>query len=135
MNPIFVIKGQVLTCGEILIVKRRCATLDCHGDPGRPLRIYSETGLRALGRDRALPLDAAEIAANVESIVAVDPGAPDADHHRLVLEPLAPSAGGMHHVGGDVWLDRSDPGYVCLREWLAGRSPGTSCEVAFRTLP
>ncbi len=115
-------------------LERRCATLDCHGDPGRPLRLYAETGLRAVGRDRSLPLDADEIAQNIAAIVELDPSA-DPDHHILVLKPLAPDAGGMEHVGDTIWAARSDPGYVCLREWLAHRGTATSCTDAFTALP
>src|SRR6185503_19483134 len=28
------------------LVEAKCASLDCHGAPGRPLRVYSEIGLR-----------------------------------------------------------------------------------------
>ena len=28
------------------VLERRCGTLDCHGQPARPLRIYGNTGLR-----------------------------------------------------------------------------------------
>jgi hypothetical protein len=28
------------------VVERRCATLDCHGQPARPLRLYGNAGLR-----------------------------------------------------------------------------------------
>lgn len=116
-------------------LERRCATLDCHGDPGRPLRLYAETGLRALGRDRDLPLDAEELAANVASIAGVDP-VTDPDRDVMLLKPLAIDAGGMHHIGGDdIWADRSDPGYVCVREWLAGNPPGDACTRALLALP
>jgi hypothetical protein len=37
-------------------VEAGCATLDCHGDPGRPLRLYSELGLRKAAELRPRPL-------------------------------------------------------------------------------
>ena len=95
-----------------------CATLDCHGDPGRPLRLYSEIGLRET-TVRDLPLSASEAAANVVSFAAVDSAPPL--QHFAILKPLAESAGGLAHVDGDVWPDVDDPGYVCVLAWLEGR--------------
>lgn len=95
-----------------------CATLDCHGNAGRPLRLYSETGLRA-SSDRDLALSMAELEANVLSFAGVDESPPL--QHLVVLKPLAESAGGLAHVGGDVWADVNDPGYVCVLAWLEGR--------------
>lgn len=95
-----------------------CATLDCHGDPGRPLRLYSEIGLRE-STDRDLPLSTNELEANALSFVAVDSAPPL--QHLAILKPLAESAGGLAHVGGDVWADVNDPGYLCVLAWLEGR--------------
>lgn len=97
----------------------RCATLDCHGDPGRPLRLFSETGLRAPGVDRDAELQPEERMANGWALVGVDPGA-DPEAHVVVLKPLAEREGGMHHVGETVWETRDDPGYRCLLGWLRG---------------
>lgn len=95
-----------------------CATLDCHGNAGRPLRLYSETGLRD-SRDRDLPLTMAELEDNVLSFAGLDQSPPL--QNLAVLKPLAGSAGGLDHVGGDVWSDVNDPGYVCVLAWLEGR--------------
>ncbi len=114
-------------------VAPRCATLDCHGDPGRPLRIYSTEGLRD-GEDRTAPLTASELDDNVLAALGVSPFA-DADTHALILVPLAPSNGGWHHVGGDIWASRDDPGYLCLSRWLAGADPAESCATAAANVP
>jgi hypothetical protein len=37
---------------------------------------------------------------------------------RLLLKPLAPSAGGMGHTGGSFWTSRTDPEYVALLKWI-----------------
>ena len=37
---------------------------------------------------------------------------------RLLLKPLAPSAGGMGHTGGSYWTSRSDPEYQALLKWI-----------------
>jgi hypothetical protein len=101
------------------VLAARCATLDCHGDPGRPLRLYSTTGLRAddslRGRDAGLTDD--EIDDNIAAIAAVDPGAP-AEAHLLVRKPLAE----IGHEGGRVWASRSEAQVVCVQGWLGGKS-------------
>jgi hypothetical protein len=99
------------------ILEARCATLDCHGDPGRPLRLYAETGLRDADALRGQPITMDELAANVRAIAAVDPGAP-ADTSIVMGKPL----GRYHHVGGVVWPapDAAQP--TCVRGWLAGIS-------------
>lgn len=37
---------------------------------------------------------------------------------RLLLKPLAPSAGGMGHTGGSFWTSRNDPEYQALLKWI-----------------
>jgi len=113
--------------------ERRCGTMDCHGDPGRPLRVYSIEGLRD-SADRQSPLSAFEVEANEASARAVSPGA-DADSHAFLLEPLATAAGGWDHVGGEIWGSTDDPGYRCLRRWLEGSDPSTACAEAVASVP
>ena len=68
---------------------------------------------------RDLPLSMSELEANALSFVAVDSAPPL--QHLAILKPLAESAGGLAHVGGDVWADVNDPGYLCVLAWLEGR--------------
>jgi len=51
---------------------------------------------------------------------------------RLIPIALRPAAGGIHHVdeAGEVWADRDDPGYRCLRGWLASEPEFAACEAA-----
>jgi hypothetical protein len=114
-------------------VALRCGTLDCHGDPGRPFRIYSEEGLR-MSADRELPLTDLEIDETMTAGLGVSPLG-DIESHPLLLEPLHPDAGGWHHQGDPVWLSRDDPGYACLHDWLSGADPSTSCAAAFDVVP
>jgi hypothetical protein len=46
----------------------------------------------------------------------INTGAPATS--RLLLKPLAPSAGGMGHTGGSFWTSRTDPEYVALLSWI-----------------
>ena len=100
------------------ILEARCATLDCHGDPGRPLRLYAETGLRARDELRGLPITQAELEDDVRALFAVDPGA-DPSESFVLRKPLT---GTIDHVGGDVWPDAGDAQPTCVAGWLAGRS-------------
>ncbi len=46
----------------------------------------------------------------------VNTAAPDTS--RLLLKPLAASAGGMGHTGGDYWTSRNDPEYLAVATWI-----------------
>ena len=112
-------------------LEARCATLDCHGDEGRPLRLYAETGLRLPGVDRDLPVTAEELEANAWSLVGVDPGS-DSERSLVFLKPLDRSEGGMEHVGEDVFT-RGSAEAECLSWWLDGAADPSgipSCEAA-----
>lgn len=113
-----------------------CATLDCHGDPGRPLRLYSATGLRIRGDLRAAPgmtmteLTDEELADNVQSIAAIDVDEPDVDARFLLLKPLSNTGGGIHHYGGQIWSGTDDVAYRCVHGWLLGTVDVDACAAA-----
>ena len=116
--------AQTLPAGDVAsfaadiqpIMTDSCASLDCHGDPGRPLRLYAERGLRLEAALRDTPITQEEIAHNVGAFLGVSPGAV-ADHLAL-LKPLAIDAGGMEHLGGDLWSSPEHPHYAAIRGWL-----------------
>jgi hypothetical protein len=108
------------------VLEARCATLDCHGNVERPLRLYAATGLRATDALRDRPLAAEELTANVRSLAAVDPGA--APEASLVLSK--PLVGGQAHEGGDLWTSPDEPQVVCVRSWLAGAVDVAACTTA-----
>ena len=103
-----------------------CGTLDCHGDPGRPLRIFSEYGLRISSSLRDMPITTEEIEESAFSFAGL--GIPE----LATLKPLSIDAGGYGHEGGPVWNTREDPGYRCVRAWLDGRvgEEREACETA-----
>lgn len=116
-----------------------CATLDCHGDPGRPLRLYAELGLRAGDalRPRALseaveaePLSAQELADNVLAFRAIAAAHRNGDEELALSKPLARSAGGAEHVGGDIFDSTEAPGHRCLQAWIAGEPDDGACDDA-----
>lgn len=104
------------------VVRYGCASLDCHGDLNRPLRLYSEDGLRWNASLRGEPLAAEEVEWNVAALAGFDPEAPSVDTNLVLLKPLAVDAGGVAHEGGDRWPNREDPSYVCMHGWLSNRA-------------
>lgn len=100
------------------VLRSGCASLDCHGNAGRPLRLYARYGLRVDVGLRGEDASEAEMTANMSAITGLDPTAPSVDEHVLLLKPLSTAAGGLHHVGGDLWPDRDDAVYHCLHAWL-----------------
>jgi hypothetical protein len=110
-----------------------CGSLDCHGAVGRPLRIYSMFGLR-IGNDRDLDVTAEELAANAEAMrgISFDIVGPA---HRALAKPLAEAAGGMHHVGGDLWPSADAPEYLCLSAWLSDAENDAACTEAVANAP
>jgi YVTN family beta-propeller protein len=40
------------------------------------------------------------------------------ENSRLLLKPLAPSAGGLGHTGGTYWNSRDDPEYQAVLKWI-----------------
>jgi hypothetical protein len=124
--------GDVATYARDLqpLLEASCATLDCHGDRARPLRLYAETGLRATDALRDQPLTMVELAANASALLAVDPGAAP-DDHLAVRKPLPPAEGGVAHIGGKLWRNRQEPAFLCVRSWLAGASDPVQCAAAY----
>jgi hypothetical protein len=101
------------------VLEARCAQGGCHGRADRPFSLYAPGQLRADPRRTHLaePLTEGEVAVNARRIAALAvPGS--TDDSPALRKPLALSAGGSYHGGGDVFVDRTDPGYRALRSWL-----------------
>lgn len=114
----------------------RCASLDCHGQPGRPLRLYHRAGLRLADDD--VPgggaTTAAEHAANLRATAGLEPEV----LARVVREGgLAPerltlvrkAIGREGHKGGAP-LAAGGAGDACLRSWLAAATDEAACALA-----
>lgn len=119
-------------------LNRQCGTLDCHGQPGRPLRIYGQMGLRLFdpqarlipGRDIATTEE--EFRASFESVIGLEPeatrrvvaGNQTPETLLLLRKPSgelptanADSGEGERHKGGLVTASNG-PGYRCVLQWL-----------------
>lgn len=118
-----------------------CGALLCHGNQERFFRLFGRNRFRPLfgdkeNRQRNTPLSDDEIQFNYDSALAyVDASSPDDSY--LLAKPLDQKSGGFYHGGatefgsGDVFLDRDDPGYKAIREWIGGAvEPDQACKEA-----
>jgi hypothetical protein len=95
---------------------RGCSEGQCHyrdqsdpnsGGPGGRFKIFD---------CEADPCSQEELDGNFDSASGmVNRSSPTAS--RLLEKPLAESAGGIQHLGGDVFLDASDPDYQSMLAW------------------
>jgi hypothetical protein len=119
-----------------LFLGHSCGTLDCHGQVGRNLRIYSQNGLRLSPTDvpGGNPTTAAELDADYQSAVSLEPeimsevveqGGADPGRLTLVRKPF----GIEHHKGGTV-IEEGDPQAYCLLSWLTGKVDTVNCAKA-----
>ena len=130
-----------------LFMERRCGTLDCHGQIGRPMRLYSVWGLRleegANGARNTGPTTDKEHIENYRAVVGIEPErlreiyntpdgtAPSFDNYQLLLKPLDISGGGIRHKGGPVLRQTtSDDGWVCLSGWVTRNVDKAACDLA-----
>jgi hypothetical protein len=99
-----------------ILDNRGCSESQCHyrdksnpnsGGPGGRFRIFN------CQND---PCSQEELDANFDAASGmVNLSAPSAS--RLLEKPLAESAGGIQHLGGDVFLDGTDPDYQTMLAW------------------
>ena len=124
-------------------MEARCGGLNCHGQVGRPLRIYSKNGLRrevaANGLRDTRDTTPEERLENYVSVIGLEPEAisecvrtqcTSMDFH-LLLKPLDDSGRGVRHKGGPVLrVGSNDPGWTCLFGWLSGAYDRQACAAA-----
>jgi hypothetical protein len=133
-------QGQFAAVSPML--ERRCGTLDCHGQVGRPLRLYSGRGLR-LPNDAGLgpgqgDTTAEEITANYRAVIGLEPeqltrvvaGVIPPRSLLLLYKPL--NLG--FHKGGPAFAPTGDPGEACLVTWMQGAVDPSACNRAIEGL-
>lgn len=126
-------------------LERKCATLDCHGQVGRPLRLYSGRGLRlpngggdggTIGSVFPGSSDTTgfERTANYRAVIGLEPelisrveaGLAKPRDLLLLQKPLGLGSVPESHKGGQVLAPMGDPGEACLATWLlAGAQNGS----------
>jgi hypothetical protein len=116
--------GQ-LAPGVHVFLENQCGGLDCHGQVGRPLRLYSTNGLR-LPNDAGLSpgtglVSTDEIFANFSATINIEP----AEMSRVVagLDPptqllLVKKPLGLERHKGGTRIVVNDDMYKCLTGWL-----------------
>jgi len=117
-------------------LENRCASLDCHGQPGRGYRIYSQKGLRLYDPEARLvsgrqATSEEEKQANYDGLIGLEPeetrrvvAENGNDPMRLLL--LRKPTARERHKGGQVMGISGDAGYRCITEWLRVREPQTA---------
>lgn len=100
------------------ILEAGCGTPSCHGSSSRPLEIYASPWHRLDPAEvhRESPLTEEERQRNFDRARAFLDAA-DPDLSLLLLEPLAPAAGGTEHAGIVVYEDTGEPDWLALRDW------------------
>ena len=120
-------------------LEKRCGTLDCHGQVGRPLRIYGRYGLRLPNDAGLTPISGdtsqAERAANYRAVIALEPeemsrvvaGVDGVDELLVIRKPIGTDedSKGVRHKGGSV-IARGDDGYLCLTTWITSQTTPAS---------
>jgi hypothetical protein len=105
-----------------------CGSLDCHGAPGRNLRLYSRQGLRLDPTD--VPCGGSttdrEIAADYRAVIGLEPevlASVVRDHgaHPERLTLIRKARGTEKHAGGVVFAEGTD-GDLCLVTWIRGQT-------------
>lgn len=122
--------GGFTNSGVHTFLENQCGTLDCHGQVGRPFRIFSVNGLRAendagdySGGGGGLTPD--ELYSNFLSAIGVEPE----EMSRVVVGDDSPTALLLvkkprlleRHKGGKKMV-QGDPLDTCLTTWLADPS-------------
>ncbi len=111
-----------------------CGSLDCHGAPGRNLRLYGSPGRRLDASDVpcGTPTSQAEIDADYQSVVGLEPEVMSAvlrdggrNPERLTL--VRKARGAEKHTGGVVFAKGSD-GDLCLIDWIAAQGDQTTVD-------
>jgi len=132
-------KDQFINQGVDAFMEKRCGALDCHGQIGRPLRIYSSNGLRMKdgpnGARDTRETQPEEKLANYYSVVGLEPEQISVsrvsegayDDFLLLKKPLSIEGGGVRHKGGPV-LRSTDSGFDCLITWISGAVNKAKCE-------
>jgi hypothetical protein len=133
--------GALQAAGVSRLLERRCGSLDCHGQLGRPLRIYGEYGLRLVQdgsfRPGVEPTSEEEYSANFAAVIGLQPEVMSqvvarkespTDNPGLLLmrKPLLLE----RHKGGAV-IESGDDAYTCLISWLvSGQADFAACASA-----
>jgi hypothetical protein len=100
-----------------ILDSRGCSQAGCHyrdkdnpnsGGPGGSLRIFDCTGNTCSPEQLLANHDSAAGMANLSNPTT----------SKLLTKPLALTAGGVQHLGGDIFMNTTDPDYVTVLGWI-----------------
>lgn len=134
------------------VLEKRCGTLDCHGHPARPLRLYGSRGLRLVPVEDLLDPNAPgdpdlvpggvattdeEYEANRRSVCGLEPelttrvidGLAEPLELLLLRKPLLIE----RHKGSQLFVPNS-PTNNCIVGWLKGKLSSSECDAAAKEL-
>jgi hypothetical protein len=124
------------TMGVHVFLEKQCGTLDCHGQVGRPFRLFSQFGLRAAPDDGGPNMPGgvadtdAEIYANYLSLIGLEPE----EMSRVVAGQDPPTfllvvkkPRGLESHKGGIRFHEGDDADVCLTGWLGGQFVPQAC--------
>jgi hypothetical protein len=121
-------------------MQMHCGTLDCHGQPGRDMRIYGLRGLRYEAEASPLegPTTVEEYDTSYWSIVGLEPEVmsqvvADQAAHPEWLTMIRKPRGIEEHKGGQLMVT-GDSLDKCLVAWLGGRDPAVPCDIVVNTM-
>lgn len=132
-------KNGMPVAGVSTVLERRCGSLDCHGQVGRPLRIYGQFGLRFVDDAGNVPggngTTETEHQANYQAVIGLQPeimslvvgGQRPPEALMLLRKPLQLE----RHKGGPV-INAGDAAYTCITTWLGGAMDVNSCVQAVK---
>ncbi|MFO0677789.1 MAG: hypothetical protein U0169_14730 [Polyangiaceae bacterium] len=150
-NSEVTVGGNKVLAGVDGYMEKACGSLDCHGNEGRPLRIYSRRGLRKRGAQNVSngsPTTDDEIRENYFSVIGLEPeimsqvvssdskgSAPE--RLLLIRKPLDSKNNELTepHKGGKIIGTTADESYLCMTGWLTGTSNTNACAVAMSKIP
>lgn len=114
-----------------------CGSLDCHGQVGRNLRLYGDTGLRSSATDVpsvAILTTSYEVTQDYDSVVGLEPelmsqvvASHGADPGLLTF--YRKPRGLESHKGGTV-IQAGDARDRCITTWLQGSADPDACNAA-----
>jgi hypothetical protein len=100
-----------------ILDSRGCSQAGCHyrdkndpnsGGPGGSFRIFDCAGNSCTSEQLLANYDSASGMANI----------PNPTTSKLLTKPLALAAGGVQHLGGDIFMSAADPDYVAILGWI-----------------
>ncbi len=136
-------EGEFVSKGVSTFMEKRCGSMDCHGNVARPLRLYSQWGLRLEATDIRGETTAAERKANYLSVTGLEPEELSTavaskgayTDFMLLKKPVGEEGYGVKHKGGPVLRALpSDPGWSCLLGWVRGDADAAICDQAAKAL-